>query len=338
MSLKESHYNYFFKSEDGFILAYNALSNSFARIPKEQYKITRQILKGPNYFINDSEEKDNMLKSLLKGSFVIDEDIDEIGLLKMRNKIGRFSTDYFGLTIAPTLECVFRCTYCFEKNKKESMDKRVEDALIEFVDEKLTGVKGFSVSWFGGEPLMKMDSIERLTGEFGKLCVKKNVIFSPQEIITNGYLMTKPVAKRLKELNIVKAQITIDGPPEIHNKRRKLPNGDGTFDKIIANINDAKEYINIIIRINVDDENYNEVDRLFEIFDKEGFIGKIPFYFGRVISSTDACADISSKCFSVKDFSKLIIDSLSGKKKFKPRTEYPSINHYGVCGADKFNT
>lgn len=137
MGLKTCRYNHFFKAEDGYTLAYNALSNNFARVTEEKYNIIKEILKSPGNFCFDTKEKEQLREDLTKGSFLIDEDIEEIEFLKMRNRIGRFSTDYFGLTIAPTLECNFECTYCFEESKKESMSKEVTEALIKFAEERI---------------------------------------------------------------------------------------------------------------------------------------------------------------------------------------------------------
>ena len=36
-------------------------------------------------------------------------------------------------------------------------------------------------------------------------------------------------------------QVTLDGPEEIHNKRRPLKGGQGTFDRIVAGIDAALE-------------------------------------------------------------------------------------------------
>lgn len=338
MGLKTSRYNHFFQADDGYVLAYNALTNSFARVTESKSNVIKKILIDPNAFSFDTKEKEKLKDDLFKGGFLIDEEIDEIAFLKMRNRIGRFSTDYFGLTIAPTLECNFKCEYCFERPRRETMSAEVENAILKLVEERMISAKGFSAVWFGGEPVLGIETISRLNTAFKKLCKKYNVVFSPQQIITNGYLLTKENAKRLTELNITSAQITIDGPPEIHDSRRKLRSGEGTFDRIIANIRESMEIINIVVRINVDEENCKDIDRLFDIFEKNGLIGKVPFYLGRIVSSTEACVDISSKCFSVKDFSTAVIDSIKRGVKAKPYAQYPMLTHFGVCCADKYNS
>ena len=118
MSLKVSRYNHFFQADDGFELAYNALTNSFASVAEPENTLIKKILNDPNAFSFDSKEKEQLKDDLIKGGFLVEEEFDELAFLKMRNRIGRFTTDYFGLTIAPTLECNFNCEYCFEKPRQ----------------------------------------------------------------------------------------------------------------------------------------------------------------------------------------------------------------------------
>jgi uncharacterized protein len=227
--------------------------------------------------------------------------------------------------------------YCFEERKEISMKRDVEDALIYFVDKKLDKVKNFSITWFGGEPLLRLDIIERLSSAFNQLCEKKKIEFSFQQIITNGYLLTKVNAEKLKNLNIKSIQITIDGPPAIHNARRQLKNGEGTFDRIVNNIREPADFLDIIIRINIDEENFNNIDELYEILEKSGILNRVLIYIGHVRASTAACSSVSYKCFNVKSFSKIVIDFFKQNKKAKLAPIYPKLYDYGVCCADKIN-
>jgi uncharacterized protein len=85
--------------------------------------------------------------------------------------------------------------------------------------------------WYGGEPLLAIDTIDYLTQEFLKLCGDK--VKYTAAMVTNGYNLNKDNVNRLKKLKVKRVQITIDGPKIIHDERRKLSNGKGSFDKII---------------------------------------------------------------------------------------------------------
>ena len=107
------------------------------------------------------------------------------------------------------------------------------------IEKHLGGVKYLSVAWFGGEPLVGMPVIESLSQRIIALCKEKNVQYSAS-IITNGYLLTKEVAEKLKEYHVRSAQITVDGPKEIHDTRRPMANGQGTYDVIMEHLAETK--------------------------------------------------------------------------------------------------
>ena len=81
--------------------------------------------------------------------------------------------------------------------------------------------------------------------ELIELCEEKEITYSAG-IITNGYLLTKENAERLKECQVGRVQITLDGPKEIHDVRRPLVNGNGTYDIIMKNIMDVKEVLQLV--------------------------------------------------------------------------------------------
>lgn len=336
MNYKKSRYNFFFQLNKQVVLAYNAFSNSFAHVNASERLPVIDILGNPNVVRSGKHER--LKKKLIEGSFLIDRDLDEVELLKLRNKIGRFSTEYLGLTIIPTLACNFDCTYCYEKDSRsESMDKSVEKALTDFVSHKMETSRKLSVTWFGGEPLLKIDVIERLSSIFEKICNANSATFLPQKMITNGYLLSKKNAKTMNSLNITTAQITLDGPADVHDKRRHLKNGCGTYDTIVSNIRDASEYIDITIRINADRNNCHSISELLDNLQKNGILDVASLYVGRVCASTEACHGIAKNCFDVKEFAAVVMDETTKRTRNRSLSLYPSQTHFGVCCADSLN-
>ena len=62
-------------------------------------------------------------------------------------------------------------------------------------------------------------------------------------------------------------RITLDGEKEIHDKRRVLCNGDGTFDVIVSNIKKFSEKgIRVKIRVNIDKENVDAYLKVKNVF------------------------------------------------------------------------
>ncbi|KXY70739.1 radical SAM protein [Bacillus pacificus] len=149
----------------------------------------------------------------------------------------QFQEKFFHLIILPHENCNFRCVYCYERFEKNKMDLDIENGIVNFVKEKLKN-NNFShlvVSWFGGEPLLAVDVIERLSKSFISLCDELDVTYF-SHITTNAYHLTFQNFDILTKSKVSSYQITIDGVKEIHDQQRKLIGGQPTYEKIINNL------------------------------------------------------------------------------------------------------
>ncbi len=125
--MKKSNYNFFidYKEDENKIIAYNALSNNLALMDKEEFDI-----------FNNSENLDsidNQLLSQLKiGNFIVDDELDELELIRFKMLESRFNRNLLSLTIAPTSACNFRCIYCYEKNSLQEvyMDESIIESIL----------------------------------------------------------------------------------------------------------------------------------------------------------------------------------------------------------------
>jgi uncharacterized protein len=259
--LKPSYYNFLFDLDDGTHLAFNAVTGAFVRIHEEDYEKTKALFSSPEDFVVNDESDRKLLEDAQRAKFIIDNGTDEFELLRFRHNLGKYSSERFYMTIMPTLECNFRCPYCYENPRKGKMSPEMQQALVRWVEEKLPGCRGMGVGWFGGEPLLAFDVIRNLTADFLALCQKRDILYSGS-MTTNGFFLIPKIANRLEELSIKMLQVTLDGPPESHNVRRVLKNGRGSFQRIIDNLTYIGENypgINIILRVNFDTQNYDSI-------------------------------------------------------------------------------
>jgi|GEM_PF-6229375 len=140
---------------------------------------------------------------------------------------------YFeSLLIVPANRCNLRCSYCFvyggKKPKKiKEVDLKDIKRAIELFFEKNT-CKEPLVTFYGGEPLLRPDFIFDCINFIEKKLKKK----IKKRIITNGTLITKAIASKIKKHNIEIA-VSIDGMKEIHDKVRVYPNGKGSFENAL---------------------------------------------------------------------------------------------------------
>ena len=76
--------------------------------------------------------------------------------------------------------------------------------------------------------------------------------------------MTNRISRKLLEFGIEKIQITLDGSKRIHNSKRKLHTGEGTFGVIINNLKEADKNLKIMLRVNVDKKNTDYMEELLD--------------------------------------------------------------------------
>ncbi|MBD5542239.1 MAG: SPASM domain-containing protein [Lachnospiraceae bacterium] len=96
-------------------------------------------------------------------------------------------------------------------------------------------------------------------------------------IITNGYLVDNEIADILKKCSIRTAQVTLDGIKETHDMRRRLLNGQGTYEKTKrAVFLLAEKGINVAVRVNLDKSNIHEYKNVCDIFKENKNINCYP--------------------------------------------------------------
>ncbi|MCL2839933.1 MAG: SPASM domain-containing protein [Defluviitaleaceae bacterium] len=258
-----SRYNLMFESKRNGWLLYNSGSNTFVQMDDKTAEIAKQIQKSPNM---DFSDKPDLFFKLRLGGFLIDDgqDDDLVNILKMKALTINYSSDKLYLTVAPTKECNFDCAYCYEKNRVPSkMSDEIEDNLITFIKNHKLVNKVF-ITWYGGEPLLEFNKIKNISKKIDALGIKYSA-----DMVTNGYELSGDVIENLNQLKISHVQITIDGIKKTHDSRRHLINKEGTYDKILENINklmNSDWHGCLSLRVNVDTNNSSEFVEVYQYF------------------------------------------------------------------------
>lgn len=274
-ALKLSRYNLMFDENNEYSLLANSLSGAIIRIDKSTRRRIERLF---NELVIYPYMEDKRLISLLtENGFLISEIMDELAFLRKIHEEAKKGEKALGIGIAPTLGCNFRCVYCYQNHQPADMSREVQYSIIEYVKKNITGHEILYVDWFGGEPLLKLKVIERLTNELMNIA-RQNKCEYHGRITTNGYILTKSVAKLLNRCGISVIQVTLDGPAEIHDKRRLLKSGRGTFNTILKNvINSADLFEDFYLRINIDKNNSGRIIELLDIL--KPIKGKIALAF-----------------------------------------------------------
>jgi uncharacterized protein len=305
--MKTSRYNHFLPRGGGKVIAFNCRTGGLALMEEAKYQDYCHLVSHAEKIESLSREDryGDLISKLKAGRFLVEDQEDEVAQLELKNRLDRFDTSLLGLIIAPTLACNFKCEYCFEEVKKGHMSDQTVQALIDYVRDKAKGLKLFSCTWYGGEPLLRMDLIEKLSHAFMDMCREHQVAYGAA-VMSNGYLLTGEMASRLKGLQVSGVQVCLDGPQRVQDVKRPLASGKGSYETIVRNLVEVKDILEINLRINVDKTTRKEdFVELLDDLEKNQLKDKIKLFFGNVEAANEVCINIAENCYDNKAFSKV---------------------------------
>lgn len=140
---------------------------------------------------------------------------------------------------AVTNKCNLDCIYCQAHSKQSSLDgamtKEVGRKAVEFALQ--TPNKNITFEFQGGEPLLNFDVIKDMIDYSKLINVNKHIEYT---IVTNLLLMTDDKLEYLVN-NGVNICTSLDGPKIVHDNNRPCRgNNEGSYDKVIAKINEIR--------------------------------------------------------------------------------------------------
>lgn len=221
----------------------------------------------------------DVLDTLRSRGYLTEKTADEE--VQFINRLGevlhRGMSNRRGFIMMPTYNCNLRCFYCFETHIRSRpyfekvMTPEMIDAAYVFMDQLTEGEKKSSrqITIYGGEPLMSQNY--EAVAYIIRQGLARGYVF---KTITNGVDL-ETYAEFLGPGKIEFLQITLDGPPRLHDKRRIRARQYGrkeTFDDIAQNITLALEKgVKVSVRTNVDALNIDGLQELQAIYDKQGW-------------------------------------------------------------------
>ena len=111
-------------------------------------------------------------------------------------------TNFFAAGIDVTNKCTLKCLHCFNSSgglKNQRMDE-MSDEELERMAYDVIDCRPVSICMCGGEPLLRKESIYKIANYSKNTCVDVNMV-------TNGELMTKEIAKKLWQSGISSIQV-----------------------------------------------------------------------------------------------------------------------------------
>lgn len=138
-----------------------------------------------------------------------------------------------------TNQCNLSCTYCYEfgedkvatpEGKPKFMDLATAKASVDLLFAQSEGRSAVHITFFGGETLMNFPLLKDVvTYARERAAVEgREIDFS---LTTNATLITPAIIAFLSE-NRIGVTVSMDGPPDLHDKLRVFSNGRGSYDVI----------------------------------------------------------------------------------------------------------
>ena len=156
--------------------------------------------------------------------------------------------DDFQIFVKPVgAVCNLGCTYCYYLSKKDLYESsgslRMSDDILEkYIKQHIEASSDDTIffSWHGGEPLLAGIDFYRKV-----VSMQKKNLPSGRKVLngiqTNGTLLDEEWCHFLKSENFI-IGISIDGPPDLHNKYRITPAGDPTSERVLRGYELLKKF------------------------------------------------------------------------------------------------
>lgn len=305
--------NYIFISKTIHNDKYNII---YSTITSKSYLISSDVCS--KIFKNDLISiNSNTLEFLKSERILIKSKQDEFQEFKKSIYDNLIYRDSLYAVILPTSSCQFNCEYCGQLHNDVSISLDAANRVIDRITKKLTDnhFKHLSIGWFGGEPLLALNEIDRMTQSIQKVTKQFNVSYSAS-IVTNGLNLCMSTFETLVKLCVTKFEITLDGDCETHNRRRNINTKENVFNIIVDNLNKIvhsdifrEKNIKVIIRCNIDKSNKFSWKGLLNKLEELDIIHKLASFYLAPIHSWGN--DAHKSAIDVYEFADIELEFLS---------------------------
>lgn len=190
------------------------------------------------------------------------------GLIDQANRSGR----RFTALVTLNLDCNLACPYCYEdpfRGKKYMSDATADAVVQTILNAPYAAGKDVILDFYGGEALLSVPLIRRISEPLRERISSRGNHYA-FNLVTNGTLLNRRQAEELLPLGLQAAKITLDGPPDIHNRQRPFAGGNGSFASIVSNIKEVCDLLAIQVGGNYTRENYRTFPELLDLLLAEG--------------------------------------------------------------------
>jgi len=301
--LQASRYNFHVPPDDSSargLLLYNSLSGAAAELDQAETEIFNRFEAGKPPGAMDLLRHLPQIDTLYGNGFLVEAGADEPGRVMAERLYWRKNRHHVDITLVPTLACNFACIYCFENRNTRSFSREDRETAIEFCRKAIEpGARTVLLHWYGGEPTLRVKDIQAIAPAVYAHTEEVGALFH-SEIFTNAWLLDDQMCRTLaQDCRIRTMQISLDGPPDIHNGMRRGPDGIGDYASTMDRLWIALRYFDIKLRIHCHTDNEHRLPELVDDLQTRGFHqaeqrcgNYLHLHFSKLYDFTDACKHI----------------------------------------------
>jgi 12,18-didecarboxysiroheme deacetylase len=163
--------------------------------------------------------------------------------------------------------CNLKCVHCYSQSQDRSYSGELTTAEGERLIEDLGKFGSPVILFSGGEPLLRDDLLELAERAIGR---GLRAVIS-----TNGTLIDKAIAGKLKRIGLSYVGVSLDGMRETHDRFRGVK---GAFDSALKGIRACQEAgIKVGLRFTMNRRNAMDIPLIFDLLEEEN-IPRVCFY------------------------------------------------------------
>jgi Fe-coproporphyrin III synthase len=166
-----------------------------------------------------------------------------------------------------TRRCNLKCVHCYSQSEDRNYSGELSLEEGKALIDDLAAFGAPVILFSGGEPLIRKDILDliRYATEKGRRAV----------VSTNGTLITRIVAEKLREIGLSYVGISLDGLEEVHDAFRGFP---GTFSRAMQAIKNCCDAgLKVGLRFTINKRNFQDIPGIFDLVEERN-IPRICFY------------------------------------------------------------
>lgn len=295
--LATSRYTFRVPLVSGYAL-FNASSGSVLRLEGPDADELSGLLSGDRVEMSTDALGERLTARLRRNGFLVETDFDELGFIRERYWRARGSAPVV-LLVTTTMDCNLGCYYCYESRSKDELRVGDVDDLVEVAADRLRRgrKKSLHVDWYGGEPLLNVDFLERASDALQDFCRKEQIVYHAS-VVSNGTRWPVHVSEFVARHKLREVQISFDGMSANHNRRRRYraayrsEQGVSSFDQAAALVDELVQHTRVDIRFNADGGNADDVPLFIAFATERGWFDG-PFRCKLVVAKLSAYSERS---------------------------------------------